>query len=79
MDNFYTTTVYEKGAEVIRMYETLIGRDNFRKGMDLYFQRHDGEVKWVFFLAMAYPLYLILRFVCQTYVISVHISVCVCV
>ncbi len=42
MNNFYTATVYEKGAEVIRMYETLLGRDGFRKGMDLYFQRHDG-------------------------------------
>ena len=42
MDNFYTTTVYEKGAEVVRMYETLLGRDGFRKGMDLYFKRHDG-------------------------------------
>ena len=44
MNNFYTTTVYEKGAEVVRMYETLLGRDGFRKGMDLYFQRHDGCV-----------------------------------
>jgi hypothetical protein len=35
--------VYEKGAQVIRMIETLIGRDNFRKGMDLYFARHDGQ------------------------------------
>merc|ERR1712125_258964 len=43
MDNFYTATVYSKGAEVIRMYETLLGRDGFRKGMDLYFQRHDGQ------------------------------------
>ncbi|MEO0649183.1 MAG: aminopeptidase N [Planctomycetota bacterium] len=42
MDNFYTATVYEKGAEVIRMYDTLLGRDGFRKGMDLYFERHDG-------------------------------------
>lgn len=42
MDNFYTVTVYEKGAEVVRMYETLLGKDGFRKGMDLYFQRHDG-------------------------------------
>jgi aminopeptidase N len=41
-DNFYTATVYEKGAEVIRMYETILGREGFRKGMDLYFQRHDG-------------------------------------
>ncbi len=43
MNNFYTATVYEKGAEVIRMIHTLLGRDNFRKGMDLYFQRHDGQ------------------------------------
>ena len=43
MDNFYTATVYEKGAEVIRMIETLVGRDGFRRGMDLYFERHDGH------------------------------------
>jgi aminopeptidase N len=43
MDNFYTATVYCKGAEVIRMYQTLLGRDGFRKGMDLYFERHDGN------------------------------------
>ncbi|MHC4894489.1 MAG: aminopeptidase N, partial [Planctomycetota bacterium] len=43
MDNFYTATVYQKGAQVIRMYETLLGRDGFRKGMDLYFDRHDGQ------------------------------------
>jgi aminopeptidase N len=43
MDNFYTVTVYEKGAEVVRMYETLLGKEGFRKGMDLYFQRHDGS------------------------------------
>jgi len=42
MDNFYTVTVYEKGAEVVRLYETLLGVDGFRKGMDLYFARHDG-------------------------------------
>jgi aminopeptidase N len=36
-------TVYEKGAEVVRMYQTLFGRDGFRKGMDLYFKRHDGQ------------------------------------
>ncbi len=41
--NFYTATVYEKGAEVVRMIHTLIGAQNFRKGMDLYFQRHDGQ------------------------------------
>ena len=42
MNNFYTLTVYEKGSEVIRMLHTLIGVDNFRKGMDLYFSRFDG-------------------------------------
>jgi len=42
MDNFYTATVYVKGSEVIRMYNTLLGTDGFRKGMDLYFERHDG-------------------------------------
>lgn len=35
--------MYEKGAEVVRLYETLLGRDGFRKGMDLYFERHDGQ------------------------------------
>lgn len=43
MNNFYTMTVYEKGAEVVRLYHTLLGEAGFRKGMDLYFQRHDGE------------------------------------
>jgi aminopeptidase N len=43
IDNFYTPTVYEKGAEVVRMMATLVGRDGFRRGMDLYFQRHDGQ------------------------------------
>ncbi|MGL4574355.1 MAG: aminopeptidase N [Burkholderiaceae bacterium] len=43
ISNFYTPTVYEKGAEVIRMQHTLIGEANFRKGMDLYFARHDGQ------------------------------------
>ncbi|KAL1569092.1 Puromycin-sensitive aminopeptidase [Salvia divinorum] len=43
MDNFYTVTVYEKGAEVVRMYKTLLGASGFRKGMDLYFKRHDGQ------------------------------------
>jgi aminopeptidase N len=42
MNNFYTLTVYEKGAEVIRMIHTLLGKENFRKGMDLYFDRFDG-------------------------------------
>jgi len=43
INNFYTVTVYEKGAEVVRMYQTLLGVDGFRKGMDLYFARHDGQ------------------------------------
>ena len=43
INNFYTTTVYEKGAEIVRMLATLLGEAGFRKGMDLYFQRHDGE------------------------------------
>ncbi len=43
MSNFYTATVYQKGAEVIRMYHTLLGPKGFRKGMDLYFERHDGS------------------------------------
>ena len=43
INNFYTATVYEKGAEVIRMIHTLLGESNFRKGMDLYFKRHDGQ------------------------------------
>ncbi|KAL4331811.1 hypothetical protein GQ457_07G008750 [Hibiscus cannabinus] len=38
-----TVTVYEKGAEVVRMYKTLLGTQGFRKGMDLYFKRHDGQ------------------------------------
>ncbi len=43
INNFYTVTVYNKGAEVIRMMHRLLGADNFRKGMDLYFARHDGQ------------------------------------
>jgi aminopeptidase N len=43
INNFYTTTVYEKGAEIVRMLATLLGEANFRMGMDLYFERHDGE------------------------------------
>ncbi len=43
INNFYTLTIYEKGAEVVRMVQTLLGRDAFRKGMDLYFARHDGQ------------------------------------
>jgi aminopeptidase N len=47
INNFYTSTVYEKGAEVVRMLQTLLGRDGFRKGMDLYFERHDGQAATV--------------------------------
>lgn len=43
INNFYTATVYNKGAEVIRMQRTLLGKEGFRRGMDLYFQRHDGH------------------------------------
>ena len=43
INNFYTLTVYNKGAEVIRMMHTFLGADGFRKGMDLYFERHDGQ------------------------------------
>ena len=43
ISNFYTATVYNKGAEVIRMMATLLGEDKFRAGMDLYFERHDGQ------------------------------------
>ena len=43
INNFYTTTVYNKGAEVIRMMHSLLGEDGFRKGMDLYFKRFDGQ------------------------------------
>ncbi|MCW9055818.1 MAG: aminopeptidase N [Gammaproteobacteria bacterium] len=43
INNFYTVTVYNKGAEIIRMIHTLLGEAGFRKGMDLYFDRHDGE------------------------------------
>ena len=43
IENFYTATVYQKGAEVVRMLHTLLGAQGFRKGMDLYVQRHDGQ------------------------------------
>ncbi len=43
INNFYTVTIYEKGAEVVRMMQTLVGRDGFKKGMALYFERHDGQ------------------------------------
>lgn len=47
INNFYTTTVYEKGSEVTRMIATILGREGFKKGMDLYFERHDGEAATV--------------------------------
>jgi aminopeptidase N len=47
INNFYTTTVYEKGAEVVRMLQTLLGPEKFRAGMDLYFTRHDGQAATV--------------------------------
>jgi aminopeptidase N len=47
INNFYTSTVYEKGAELVRMVQTLIGKEKFRAGMDLYFARHDGEAATV--------------------------------
>jgi aminopeptidase N len=47
INNFYTVTVYEKGAEVVRMLKTLLGERGFRKGMDLYFKRHDGDAATV--------------------------------
>ena len=47
INNFYTTTVYDKGGEVVRMIKALLGPDLFRKGMDLYFERHDGEAATV--------------------------------
>jgi aminopeptidase N len=43
ISNFYTVTIYEKGAEVVRMIKTLAGDEGFRKGTDLYFDRHDGQ------------------------------------
>ena len=43
ISNFYTLTIYEKGSEVLRMIHTLLGAENFRKGSDLYFDRHDGQ------------------------------------
>jgi aminopeptidase N len=43
INNFYTVTVYEKGAEVVRLYQTLLGREGFRRGLKLYLERHDGQ------------------------------------
>ena len=55
IDNFYTATVYNKGAEVVRMIEAQLGKDGFRKGMDLYFKRNDGRAVTIedFVAAMA--------------------------
>jgi aminopeptidase N len=55
INNFYTATVYEKGAELCRMLQTLLSRDGFRQGLDLYFERHDGQAVTVedFVAAMA--------------------------
>jgi aminopeptidase N len=55
IDNFYTATVYNKGAEVVRMIETQLGTAGFRKGMNLYFKRHDGQAVTIedFVAAMA--------------------------
>ena len=47
INNFYTSTVYEKGSEVVRMIRTILGAETFREGMDLYFERHDGEAATV--------------------------------
>ncbi len=47
INNFYTTTIYEKGAEVVRMYQTLMGREGFRKGMDIYIARNDNSAATV--------------------------------
>src|SRR6202000_707742 len=47
INNFYTSTVYEKGSEGVRMIRTLLGHETFRKGMDLYFERHDGQAATV--------------------------------
>jgi aminopeptidase N len=47
INNFYTPTIYEKGAEIVRMIATLAGRERFRAGMDCYFARHDGEAATV--------------------------------
>ena len=43
INNFYTVTVYNKGAEIIRMIHTILGKDGFKRGMDVYFERHDGQ------------------------------------
>ena len=43
INNFYTRTVYNKGAELCRMLQTVLGKEGFRRGLDLYFERHDGQ------------------------------------
>jgi len=55
IDNFYTPTVYNKGAEVIRMIHTLLGPEGFRRGMDFYIKRHDNQAATIgdFLAAMA--------------------------
>lgn len=63
ISNFYTLTIYEKGAEVVRMIHTLLGPELFRKGSDLYFERHDGQAvttdtssrRWKMPLAVIFP------------------------
>eukprot|EP00188_Purpureofilum_apyrenoidigerum_P002948 Plantae.Rhodophyta-Purpureofilum_apyrenoidigerum.ctg2994.p1 GENE.Plantae.Rhodophyta-Purpureofilum_apyrenoidigerum.ctg2994~~Plantae.Rhodophyta-Purpureofilum_apyrenoidigerum.ctg2994.p1 ORF type:complete len:956 (+),score=186.46 Plantae.Rhodophyta-Purpureofilum_apyrenoidigerum.ctg2994:40-2907(+) len=59
INNFYTQTVYQKGAEVIRMLHTILGAEGFRKGTDLYFERHDGQAvtceDWISALQDANP------------------------
>ena len=57
ISNFYSNTVYAKGAEVVRMIHTLVGQPNFRKGVDLYFQRHDGHAVTTDDLVQACLLY----------------------
>jgi aminopeptidase N len=54
IDNFYTATVYDKGAEVVRMLHTMLGQDAFRKATDLYFARHDGDAATVEQFAQAF-------------------------
>ena len=53
IENYYTPTIYEKGAELIRMMQTLVGKPNFRKGMDLYFDRFDGKTATIHDLVQA--------------------------
>ncbi len=55
INNFYTATVYEKGAEIVRMLKTLIGEADFRRGMDLYFERFDGTAATVEISSPASP------------------------